>query len=44
MPKQNFNEKLTVLLKTHPNFLDDTGELVPAAPRDPTLGKLGPTV
>ena len=34
MPKQNFNEKLTVLLKTHPEFLDDTGELIPAAVRD----------
>ena len=34
MPKQNFNEKLTALLKTHPNFLDDTGELIPAAIRD----------
>ena len=29
MPKQNFNEKLTALLKTHPDFLDDTGELIP---------------
>ena len=34
MPKQNFNEKLTVRLKTYPNFLDDTGELIPAAVRD----------
>ena len=34
MPKQNFNEKLTALLKTHPDFLDDTGELIPAAIRD----------
>ena len=34
MPKQNFNEKLTGLLKTHPDFLDDTGELIPAAVRD----------
>ena len=34
MPKQNFNEKLTTLLKTHANFLDDTGELIPAAVRD----------
>ena len=34
MRKQNFNEKLTALLKTHPNFLDDTGELIPAAIRD----------
>ena len=34
MPKQNFNEKLTRLLKTHPDFRDDTGELIPAAVRD----------
>ncbi len=34
MPKQNFNEKLTVLLKTHPDFLDDAGELILAAVRD----------
>ena len=34
MPKQNFNEKLTALLKTHPDFLDDTGELIPATVRD----------
>ena len=34
MPKQNFNEKLTTLLKTHSDFLDDTGELIPAAVRD----------
>ena len=34
MPKQNFNEKLTVLLKTHPDFLDDADELILAAVRD----------
>ena len=34
MPKQNFNEKLTALLKTHPDFLDDAGELILAAVRD----------
>ena len=34
MLKQNFNEKLTALLKTHPDFLDDAGELIPAAVRD----------
>ena len=34
MPKQNFNEKLTALLKTYPGFLDDAGELIPAAVRD----------
>ena len=34
MPKQNFNEKLTALLKTHSDFLDDAGELIPAAVRD----------
>ena len=34
MSKENFNEKLTALLKTHPNFLDDAGELISAAVRD----------
>ena len=34
MPKQKFNEKLTALLKTYPHFLDDAGELIPAAVRD----------
>ena len=34
MPKQNFNEKLTELIKTNPDFLDDAGELIPAAVRD----------
>ena len=34
MPKQNFNEKLTARLKTHSDFLDDAGELIPAAVRD----------
>ena len=34
MPKQNFNEKLTALLKTRPAFLDDADELIPAAVRD----------
>ena len=34
MRKENFNEKLTALLKTYPDFLDDTGELIPAAVRD----------
>ncbi len=34
MPKQNFNEKLTALLKTNSDFLDDAGELIPAAVRD----------
>ena len=34
MPKQNFNEKLTTLLKSNQHFLDDTGELIPAAVRD----------
>ncbi len=28
MPKENFNEKLTALLKTHSDFLDDAGELI----------------
>ena len=34
MPKENFNEKLTGLLKTNPDFLDDADELIPAAVRD----------
>ena len=34
MPKQNFNEKLTALLKRNSDFLDDAGELIPAAVRD----------
>ncbi len=34
MPKQNFSEKLTALLKTNSDFLDDAGELIPAAVRD----------
>ena len=34
MPKQNFNEKLTALLKTYPDFRDDADELIPAAVRD----------
>ena len=34
MPKENFNEKLTALLKNNPDFLDDAGELIPAAVRD----------
>ena len=34
MPKQNFNQKLTARLKTHPDFLDDAGELILAAVRD----------
>ena len=34
MSKQNFNDKLTARLKTHPDFLDDAGELIPAAVRD----------
>ena len=34
MPKQNFNEKLIALLKTNPDFLDESGELLPAAVKD----------
>ena len=34
MPKPSFNEKLTALLKIHSGFLDDAGELIPAAVRD----------
>ena len=36
MPKQNFNEKLTALLKKNLDCLDDAGELIPAAVRDHT--------
>ena len=32
--QETFNEKLIALLKTHPDFLDDVGELIPAAVRD----------
>ena len=31
MPKPNFNQKLIALLKTHPDFVDESGELLPAA-------------
>ena len=34
MAKENFNEKLTALLKTYPDFLDEAGELILAAIRD----------
>ena len=34
MPKENFNEKLITLLKENSDFLDDAGELIPAAIRD----------
>ncbi len=34
MPRENFNEKLTALLKEKSDFLDDAGELIPAAVRD----------
>ena len=34
MPKQNFNEKLITLLKTNPDFRDESGELLPAAVKD----------
>ena len=34
MPKQNFNEKLISLLKTNPDFVDESGELLPAAVKD----------
>ena len=34
MPKQNFNEKLIALLKTNPDFTDESGELLPAAVKD----------
>lgn len=31
MPKETFNEKLIARLKTHPAFVDESGELLPAA-------------
>jgi len=34
MSKATFNAKLIALLKTEPRFVDDTGELIPAAVRD----------
>ncbi len=34
MPKENFNEKLIALLKTYPDFIDESGELLPAAVKD----------
>ena len=34
MPKENFNEKLIALLKEKSDFLDNAGELIPAAVRD----------
>ena len=34
MPKENFNEKLIALLKTNPDFTDESGELLPAAVKD----------
>ena len=34
MPKENFNEKLIALLKTSPDFTDESDELLPAAVKD----------
>ena len=34
MSKQNFNEKLIALLKTNPDFVDESDELLPAAVKD----------
>ena len=34
MPKQNFNEKLIARLKTNPDLVDESGELLPAAVKD----------
>ena len=34
MPAQNFNEKLIALLKTNPDFVDESDELLPAAVKD----------
>ncbi|MYG07808.1 site-specific DNA-methyltransferase, partial [Candidatus Poribacteria bacterium] len=34
MPKETFNEKLIARLKTHSDFIDESGELLPAAVKD----------
>ena len=34
MSKQNFNDKLISLLKKNPDFIDESGELLPAAVKD----------
>ncbi len=34
MPKQNFSDKLIALLKTNPNFTDESDELIQAAVKD----------
>ena len=34
MEKENFNEKLTTLLKTNSDFVDESGELLPATVKD----------
>ena len=34
MSKQNFNDKLIALLKTHPDFTDESCELLPATVKD----------
>ena len=34
MPKEDFNEKLIAILKTNPDFTDESGELLPAAVKD----------
>ena len=34
MPKQNFNEKLIALLKKNPDFVGESGKLLPAAVKD----------
>lgn len=41
MPKENFNEKLVALLKTHPDFTDDSDELLRANVTD-SAWKLDP--
>ncbi|RKU28797.1 hypothetical protein C6497_08540 [Candidatus Poribacteria bacterium] len=43
MPKQNFNERLIALLKTNPDFTDESHELLPAAVKDHTW-KLDPNL
>ncbi len=34
MSQQNFNDRLIAILKTNPEFTDESGELLPAAVKD----------
>ncbi len=37
MPKETFNEKLIARLKTHPAFVDESGELLPRCSQKPCM-------